>query len=249
MNTPERPLLAIDSSTSLASIAIGGRNGVLAEVSLSSPVGGKKRGTRRSGGHSSVLLPSIEFAIRSVGLEPADLGGVVVGEGPGSFTGLRIAGATAKGIVAARGIPLFAFSSLLAVATQAWASDGPVYAIFDARGRDVYAACYRFHCDTVETIRDPAATTVDEIIEDLGSLAKTLLLGDGAVRHRSELEAAGGVVGAAQHGTPRAVGLLWLVTRAPDAGRVEDAAAWEPVYLRASGAERIAADKGRKASA
>lgn len=225
-----RPLLAIEASTDYGSVAVGGVAGVLAEV-----------GTGGRAGHSSKLLPAVDAALRAVGLGPADLGGVVVGAGPGSFTGIRIAAATAKGIARAREIPLYAYSSLLATAANAWAHDGPVCALADARGTDVYAACYRFG-GTIEVKAAPAAVSIDEIVDRYLDGAVPLFVGDGALRHMEILTGRlGARVADVHHTAPRAASLLWLVARAPAIGLVADPSAWEPEYLRASGAERIAA--------
>src|SRR5690606_16099678 len=123
-----RPILALDSSTAVGSVAVGGEEGVYAEVIQSV-----------AGSHSASLLPAVEQVMRSAGLRPRDLAAVVVGEGPGSFTGLRIAGATAKGMLRGLDIPLYAYSGLLATAASAWSHEGPVWALFDARRRDVFA--------------------------------------------------------------------------------------------------------------
>jgi tRNA threonylcarbamoyladenosine biosynthesis protein TsaB len=71
-----------------------------------------------------------------------DIEEVVVGAGPGSFTGVRVAGATAKGLVAALDVPLVAYSSLLALVAGVPAT-GPVCGLFDARRGEVYAGCWR----------------------------------------------------------------------------------------------------------
>jgi tRNA threonylcarbamoyladenosine biosynthesis protein TsaB len=236
MTEAGRPLLALDTSTSTGSVAVGTADALLAEVSLSV-----------RGGHSSAILPAMDYALRSAGLRPADLGGVVVGGGPGSFTGLRIAGATAKGVVHALGIPLLSFSGLLAAAAQAWASGSrPVCALFDARGRDLFAACYRFDSG-VEVILPPTALTVDEVIQSFRG-EPMIFVGDGALRHAEEIRsAAGGVIAPAIFSAPRAGTLLWLASIAREDGRVDDPAAWEPDYLRASGAERIAAARQAEA--
>jgi tRNA threonylcarbamoyladenosine biosynthesis protein TsaB len=209
---------------------VGGTAGLLAEISLDV-----------RGGHSSALLPAVDEAVRWAGAVQTDLSSVVVGAGPGSFTGLRIAAATAKGIAQALEIPLFAFSSLLATAAQALAARDPVCVLFDARGQDVYAACYRFD-GGVEVVMAPAAVTIEEVIGRFLGQPVATFLGDGAIRHRALLEEAfGDRVGPPHMGWPRAASLLWLAGRAPQLGSVADARAWEPNYLRASGAERIAA--------
>src|SRR5690606_28204288 len=128
-----KPYLAIDTSTALGSVAVGRRNELLAEVVVGV-----------SAKHSESLLPAIDFALRSSGLEPAGLGAVVVAGGPGSFTGVRVAAATAKGLVRALGIPLFAYSGLLALAAAAPAGGAAVCAPFVAGRGGVYAGGWRF---------------------------------------------------------------------------------------------------------
>ncbi|HET8654862.1 MAG TPA: tRNA (adenosine(37)-N6)-threonylcarbamoyltransferase complex dimerization subunit type 1 TsaB [Longimicrobiaceae bacterium] len=256
---PRGPILALDSSTNVGSVAVGDASGLFAETVRNV-----------AAGHSSGLLPAAEEAMRAAGLSPRELTAVVVGAGPGSFTGLRIAAATAKGVVQALGIPLFAYSGLLAAACSGWGADRPVCALFDARRRDVYAACYsvvgrrssvigreRTDADptgtdvpggavegAVEVLLPPTALSVDEVIERWRGDEPPLFAGEGAVLHREELERELGARVMPPHlGLPRASALLWLATRAPELGAVADAATWEPEYVRASGAERIAAER------
>jgi tRNA threonylcarbamoyladenosine biosynthesis protein TsaB len=162
---------------------------------------------------------------------------VVVGGGPGSFTGVRVAGATAKGLVRVLGVPLFAYSGLQALAAGAGAaSSRPVCALFDARRDEVYAACYRFAAG-IETILAPVVLPVDDLLTELRGV-DPIYAGDGALRYRAAIEGAGGEVAPAFQAVPRGGALLWLAEIAPEAGRVDDPAAWEPEYLRAAGAER-----------
>jgi tRNA threonylcarbamoyladenosine biosynthesis protein TsaB len=263
---PTGPVLALDSSTALGSVAVGDPAGLRAEITVS-----------MAGGHSAALLPAVDHALRAAGLSPAELAAVVVSAGPGSFTGLRIAAATAKGIVAARGLPLYAYSGLLATAAGAWGCDTPVCALFDARKRDVYAACYRIGkrespppsppprgrgnsgsdpagpavpsslfpvpSAVVEELWGPVALSLDEVLERFQGGEPPLFVGDAALLHRAELEERLGATVAPAHlgGGPRGAALLRLAFAAPALGAVADPAAWEPDYVRASGAERIAA--------
>jgi tRNA threonylcarbamoyladenosine biosynthesis protein TsaB len=158
---------------------------------------------------------------------------------------VRIAAATAKGIVHAAGVPMFAYSSLLAAAAGCWGADRPVCALFDARRRDVYAACYRFGAG-VEVVMAPVALTLDEVLDRFRGGPSPLFTGEAAVIHREEIERASGArVVPAQLAAPRASALLALLRAEPAAGRVAEPAHWEPDYVRASGAERIAAAAGR----
>lgn len=226
------PLLALDTSTPVGSVAVGRADRLLAEVVMGVAVR-----------HAEALLPALDFALARAGLTPAALGGIVVAGGPGSFTGVRIAGAAAKGLARALDVPLFAYSGLEALAAGCAGHDGPVCALFDARRQEVYAACYDFAGATgaagatgVTTLLTPAPRPLAALLAELGP-AGALYVGDGALAHRAAIEAAGGRVAPAHLAVPRAASLLWLVDVDP-AGRVEDAAAWQPAYLRPSGAER-----------
>jgi tRNA threonylcarbamoyladenosine biosynthesis protein TsaB len=241
-----RPYLALDTSTALGSVAVGRGDRLLAEVVVGVTVR-----------HSEALLPAIDYALHAAGVEPSGLGGVVVGGGPGSFTGVRVAGATAKGLIRVLGIPLFAYSGLQALAVGVGAaSSRPVCALFDARRDEVYAACYGFAAQVgsagagsaridaeaaraaaVETILEPVVLPVDEVLAELRGVGP-IYAGDGALRYRDVIEGAGGVVAPAFQAAPRGGALLWLADVAPEAGLVEDPAGWEPEYLRAAGAER-----------
>jgi tRNA threonylcarbamoyladenosine biosynthesis protein TsaB len=223
------PLLALDSSTAGGSVAIAVDGRVAAERVLPSTAGA-----------SSLLMPAVDEAVRAAGLSPRDLAAVVVAAGPGSFTGLRIAAATAKAIVRALGVPLYAYSGLLATAAAHRHARRPVCALFDARNREVFAGCWAFE-DGVRELLAPTILTVDEAVDRLRG-ESPLFTGDGAALHAAELEGAfgpGAVRPLADESA--AAGLLWLARTRPERGLVAAPAAWEPEYLRASGAERIAA--------
>jgi tRNA threonylcarbamoyladenosine biosynthesis protein TsaB len=123
-------LVALDASTDLGSVAIGRGGELLGEVSI----GMHAR-------HAEALLPSLDFLLRHERIERSAIRGVVVGNGPGSFTGVRIAAATARGLALGLGVPLYAFSTLAALALDL-AAVRPVCALLDARRGEVYAASY-----------------------------------------------------------------------------------------------------------
>ncbi|HSU13023.1 tRNA (adenosine(37)-N6)-threonylcarbamoyltransferase complex dimerization subunit type 1 TsaB [Longimicrobium sp.] len=228
------PVLALDSSTRGGSVAVGVDGRVAAERVLEATVGA-----------SSLLMPAVDEAVRAAGLAPRDLAAVVVSGGPGSFTGLRIAAATAKALVRALDVPLFAFSGLMAAAATHRHLARPVCALFDARNREVFAGCWSFTEDgAADELLAPCILKVDDVILRVRE-ASPLFTGDGAALHRGELEAAfgAGCVAAEADESP-AAGLLWLARTMTEEGRVAHPAAWEPEYLRASGAERIAAARG-----
>ncbi|HET7276327.1 MAG TPA: hypothetical protein VFI91_14250, partial [Longimicrobiaceae bacterium] len=142
------------------------------------------------------------------------------------------------------GVPLYSYSGLLVSAGGAWAADRLVCALFDARRRDVYAACYRFGKGEVEVVMGACALSLDEVVGRFEGDEVPVFTGEGAVLHAAELqERLGAMVVPSLLSAPRAAVLLWLVNAEPELGLVADAAAWEPDYVRASGAERIAAQK------
>jgi tRNA threonylcarbamoyladenosine biosynthesis protein TsaB len=227
--TPAGPVLALDSSTAGGSVAVAVEGRIAAERVLPPTAGA-----------SSLLMPAVDEAVRAAGLRPRDLAAVVAAGGPGSFTGLRIAAATAKAIVRALGVPLYAYSGLLAAAAAHRRERRAVCALFDARNREVFAGCWSF-ADGVHELLAPTIVTVDEAADRLRGECP-LFTGDGAALHAAELQDAfgPGSVRPLADESP-AAGLLWLARTVPGLGLVPAPAAWEPEYLRASGAERIAA--------
>lgn len=230
MTAAARPVLALDSSTRGGSVAVGVDGRVVAERVLEATTGA-----------SSLLMPAVDETVRAAGLRPRDLSVIVVGGGPGSFTGLRIAAATAKALVKALGVPLLAYSGLMAAAATLRHTGRPAAALFDARNREVFAGCWRFGDSSVEELLAPAILSLDDAVDRLAP-HHPVLTGDGAAAHADALRAGfgDGAVIVAPDESP-AAGLLWLARAAPELGRVATPAAWEPEYLRASGAERIAA--------
>jgi tRNA threonylcarbamoyladenosine biosynthesis protein TsaB len=222
----ESVYLAIETSTQLGSVAVGHGRAVLSEVVL---------GLRVK--QSEALLPAIDYALAAAQVGKTDLTRVIVGGGPGSFTGLRVAGATAKALARALEIPMFAYSGLAALAAST-AHVGDICAMFDAKRDEVYCACYRFPgFNSVEVLLEPAPRHIRDVLQVVKA-PDLLFVGDGALRYASAIQSAGGVLAPAHFAVPRAAALLWLADVAPARGRVEAVADWEPLYLRESGAER-----------
>lgn len=233
---PGSLVLALETSGPLGTVAVGTAAGrVLGEVCLEE---------RRQ--HASRLVPAVGEALAEAGVERSALGGVVVGSGPGSFTGVRVAAATAKGLCHALEIPLRAVSSLAVAALDAAESgaegdeageEAVRYVLFDARGDRVYAACYEVGAGGVEERIPPHAGTVGEVVA--GPVPReAVFVGSGAARHRRWLEEEGHAVGGDGEGRPSARALLAWVALHPDHPPVDDPGRWEPTYLRASNAER-----------
>jgi tRNA threonylcarbamoyladenosine biosynthesis protein TsaB len=224
-SAPAGALLAFDTSGPFGSVAVGVHGRVLASLALAEP---------RE--HASGLVPTIDRVLSQASLTRTDLTGLVVGEGPGSFTGVRVAAATAKGLSHALGVPLWAISSLLAAAV---ASDvGPVrYALFDARGDRVYGACYGIgSADVQELVAPHGGTLRDALAGEVPPGA--VFVGEGAEKHRAAIEGAGFAVATAERSS-LAEGLLGYLALCPATEPVPSPSSWEPAYVRASSAERL----------
>jgi len=126
------PVLAIETEGRTGSVALVSGNGADAELSLTA-----------GGRHSRHLLAAIGFILERTGLEPGDLAAIAVSAGPGSFTGLRIGMATARGLALAAGVPMYAVPTLDALAARLSFSALPVCAVSQARKNELYIARYR----------------------------------------------------------------------------------------------------------
>jgi tRNA threonylcarbamoyladenosine biosynthesis protein TsaB len=195
--------------------------------------------------HAARLVPAVDEALEEAGVSMGELAGVVVGQGPGSFTGVRVAAATAKGLAHALRVPLWPVSSLAAAAVgPAWDGDGDGavgregegagavrYVLFDARGDRIYAACYRVGLSSVEALVPPRAGTLGTILAPPPP-AGAVFAGTGARRHRERIAAAGFPVAPDPCGDPGAAGLLRWLGLDPGAAPADDPGLWEPTYLR-----------------
>lgn len=218
--------LALDTATALGSVALGEGERVLGEVLV---------GQRR---HAAATLPAIEEVLRVAGVGFADLGGLIVADGPGSFTGLRIGLATAKGILRQHpDLTVWTAPSLMGAATRAVAfTGGTVAAVYDALRGEVFAALYRARARRIEVVMPPRLTTPEELLRSV--TPPTVAVGDGAAVHRALMQQWTGrePIGPPE-GMPRASALLALVGTEGALSRVEDPAGWEPDYGRLAEAQ------------
>jgi tRNA threonylcarbamoyladenosine biosynthesis protein TsaB len=133
--------------------------------------------------HSERMLQCIDDLLRGADLRTEDLDGLAVGLGPGSFTGLRIALSTAKGLAFALGVPLVGISTLEALAHNIPFWQGHICALLDARGGCVYGALFK-----ATRAREPQRIEHDGVYEMASWLHRfkraTMFLGNGAVVYR-----------------------------------------------------------------
>ena len=169
------PWLAIDTATDIASVAIG-----------SAERGAALRSIRTARQHAAQIVPMIKQVL--AGLPVQQIAGIVVGDGPGSFTGLRIGWAAAKGLAHERELPILAVPSLLGAAHAAAADGaGPIVACFDALRGQVFGAIYAFPAGRVETLVAPDLFTVPDLAR-IAPVRPVQAVGDGAQRYAREIE-------------------------------------------------------------
>jgi len=224
--------LGLDTSTAEGSVALGRDGVILGELILS------VRAT-----HSETVLPAIDELLTGAGQCAMDLDAVVVGAGPGSFTGVRIAAALARGICFPSGIALLAYSSLAAIAHEA-AGRGQVdqiCALLDARRDQVYAAGYG-STEAHDVLFEPKASSIADLLESLDPEDWTFA-GVVSSPQRAQLSGAGARFASDADIHPRAASLIRLSWKHPETGRIPNPAQWEPEYVRSSSAERrVASD-------
>ena len=212
-------LLAFDTSSAVGSVAVGREGVVLAHAEL-----------EQQRKHASALVPAVGAVLLEAGIDKSELDGIIVGEGPGSFTGVRVAAATAKGMAHALGLPLFPVSSLAATALSVRGC-GVRYVLFDARKQRVYGACYSVRKLGVETLVFPHAGTLREVLASKIPIG-AVFCGEGSCHHRLTIEEAGFEVQPFPVTYPGANGLLRYIKLYPKTPSVAAIRGWEPRYIR-----------------
>ncbi|HEU4962573.1 MAG TPA: tRNA (adenosine(37)-N6)-threonylcarbamoyltransferase complex dimerization subunit type 1 TsaB [Bacilli bacterium] len=246
------PYVALDTATQSLTIAVGERGMLLGEAS-----------TYVSKNHSVKLMPLLESLLASLDVTPDQLQGIIVGRGPGSYTGVRIAVTAAKALAFALGIPLLGVSSLDAIAYQGQVGDALVVPMIDARRKQAYTAFYETQNGLFVKLTEDRLETVDSIVKQVQSRmvvrrldkskpAQVLFLGDGAQNHREELvERLGEKARFASFGqdVTRAAFLLEVGIPRIEAGESDDPHTLEPEYLQLHEAEQKWLAQQRQAQA
>ncbi|MCM1104759.1 MAG: tRNA (adenosine(37)-N6)-threonylcarbamoyltransferase complex dimerization subunit type 1 TsaB [Clostridium sp.] len=228
-------IAALESSGLVASVALMQDETLLAEYTVNY----KKT-------HSQTLLPMLEELKRMTELDLSTLDAVAVSAGPGSFTGLRIGSATAKGLGMALDIPIIAVPTLEALAYNCYGTEQLVCPIMDARRGQVYTGVYRFERERLIVLEEACALPIEQIAERAEELARRyrtgiLFLGDGVPVFRERLAQLLTVpyTFAPPHRcmqSAASVAALAMVKAAE--GAMQSAAEHKPFYLRVSQAER-----------
>jgi tRNA threonylcarbamoyladenosine biosynthesis protein TsaB len=223
-------ILALETATVACSVALSSGGGdLLAErVELQGPA------------HTRVLLRQAHEVLEEAGAAAADVGTVLVGLGPGAFTGLRIGVATARGLALAGGARLGGVPSLTALALALAASPAGEAAdrfvpLIDARRREVFTACYRRDADGVHACTPLAAVPSVDLEAYLEQFPGAVVGGDGAVLYAERVPRSVSVAGGVVAPTAAMVLRAWL---AGTGDRREGPASVLPVYGREPDAVR-----------
>ena len=225
-------ILAMDSSGLVASAAVLEDDTLLAEYTVNH----KKT-------HSQTLLPMIDEILRMLEIEPAQLDAIAIAGGPGSFTGLRIGSATAKGLGLALDKPLVPVPTVDALACKLYGmTKGVIVPMMDARRDQVYTGVYRFDDRGLQTVRKQWPAAITELIAILNELGEEVtFLGDGVPVAQKKIEANLTVpyrFAPAHLNRQRAGAVGVLAMQYLAEGRAMPSAEHVPEYLRLSQAER-----------
>lgn len=224
-------ILALDSSGLVASVAVVEDDNLLAEYTVNY----KKT-------HSQTLLPMLDEIVKMVELDLKTIDAIAVSGGPGSFTGLRIGSATAKGLGFALGKPLIHIPTVDGLAFNLYAAEKLICPLMDARRNQVYTGIYEFAEQKFHIIKEQCAVAVSEIAECLNELGREVIfLGDGVPVYKEQLKKEIKVPYsfAPPHLSRQRAGAVGVLAQTYlRKGMTESAAAHEPEYLRMSQAER-----------
>ena len=229
-------ILGLDSSGIVASVAVVEDDVLIAEYTVNY----KKT-------HSQTLLPMLDEIVKMTELDLNSVDAIAVAAGPGSFTGLRIGSATAKGLGLALKKPLVAIPTVEGLAYNLYDTQGIICPIMDARRKQVYTGIYRFEDHRLRVLEDQMAVPMEELISKLNKLGQPVtFLGDGVSVFREMIrqELAVPFAFAPAHiNKQRAAAIAALGMEYYREGKTQTTMEHVPDYLRVSQAERERAEK------
>ena len=229
-------ILGLDSSGIVASVAIVEDDVLIAEYTVNY----KKT-------HSQTLLPMLDEIAKMTEFDLNSIDAIAVAAGPGSFTGLRIGSATAKGLGLALKKPLIAIPTVEGLAYNLYDISGLICPIMDARRKQVYTGIYRFTDHQLKVVEDQMAVPMETVIEKLNQYGEAVtLLGDGVpVFHEliAEKMTVPYSFAPAHVNKQRAAAVAALGEIYYRQGKTETAMEHVPDYLRVSQAERERAER------
>lgn len=223
-------VLAIDTSTMMASCALLDEENLLGEFSLNQNMG-----------HSENLVPMVKTLLDNLNLKVSDIDLYGVALGPGSFTGLRIGIATVKAFAHVYNKPIVGVSTLEGLAFNVRAS-GVIVPIIDARKNRVYTGIYKWEDGYLNNVEEPTVMEIDELLEHLKENYNNIIVnGNGIYIHREKIkDKLGDRVEFAPfiQNTCRAASIGELALLKREEGKLESYFSLVPEYIRQSQAQR-----------
>lgn len=199
--------------------------------------------------HSQTLMVMAEDLLKQCGKTVSDITAVAVAEGPGSFTGVRIGVAAAKGFAWGAQLPCYGVSTLEAMAVSLGVYEGYICACMDARRSQVYNALFLVEGGTVQRVTEDRAIALSDLKTELEHMdGPIFLVGDGSnLTHKTLSTEVPNLILPPEHRMhQRAVGVALLAEKKQSAGETGDGNALSPNYLRLSQAERERAERMQK---
>ena len=220
-------ILAFETSAKAASVALHDGAKLLAESYQNTGLT-----------HSQTLMVMAEDMLKQCGYTAKDVTHVAVAAGPGSFTGVRIGVAAAKGLAWGLQVPCCGVSTLEAMAKNMGIYAGIVCAVMDARRNQVYNALFRVENGNFSRITEDRAISLADLGAELSQMeGEVYLVGDGSLVAKAAL--GDRVIAPAEHRMhQRAAGVAMVAAEMIAAGAICDAESMQPNYLRLSQAER-----------
>lgn len=229
-------LLVLESSGLVASVAIMEEDKMVGEYTVNY----KKT-------HSQTLLPMLDALVENIGFDLKELDAIAVSQGPGSFTGLRIGSATAKGLSQALNIPVVPVSTLEGLAANLFGTKGIICPMMDARRNQVYTGIYRYEGSRLTTVMEPDAMPVDELLAKVNEYEEEVIfLGDGVPVYADKISEQVKVpcrIAPPHLNRQRAGAVGTLAVQYFKEGKTEVSRDHKPEYLRKSQAERELEEK------
>lgn len=230
-------ILAIDSSGLVATVAVVEEENEISKTIAEYTINYKKT-------HSQTLLPMLDEIVKMTDMNLDTIDAIAVAGGPGSFTGLRIGSATAKGLGLALKKPLIHIPTVDGLAYNLCYTDRIICPIMDARRNQVYTGIYQMDGDKLQVLEAQMAVEIDELAKKLCTYGKPVIfLGDGVPVHKDRLEKElmtdQDIAFAPAHmNQQRAATVGMLGIQYYKEGKTETAMEHKPDYLRVSQAER-----------
>lgn len=232
-------VLGIETSGLVSSVAIADDHQIICEFS-----------TNYKKTHSVTLMPMLEEMLRLVDIDIKSIDLIAVSEGPGSFTGLRIGSASAKGIAMALNIPIASIPTLDALAYNIEPTDLLICPMMDAKRQQVYTAIYAYEDNEIKPLTDTMATSIEDIINKIKGFNKgVIFLGDGFESNKEIiLSLLGDTVwklANSQNRMQRASSIALLGQKYAKESKLQTHIEHAPIYLRKPQAERELEEKNR----